>query len=103
MSDTPPLIRQWILLRKLSAYHHGASVQELAQELGVTEKTIRRDLNAFKDAGFQLEEQVGDRGKKTWRICTNGKHPELSFPLDEALALYMGRRFLEPLAGTFFW
>src|SRR5690606_25883363 len=31
------------------------------------------------------------------------KQPELRFPLDEALALYMGRCFLEPLAGTLLW
>jgi proteasome accessory factor B len=31
------------------------------------------------------------------------EQPELSFALDEALALYLGRRFFEPLAGTYFW
>jgi len=29
--------------------------------------------------------------------------PGLTFTFDEAMALYLGRRFLEPLAGTLFW
>jgi proteasome accessory factor B len=29
--------------------------------------------------------------------------PELTFAFDEALALYLGRRFFEPLAGTYLW
>ena len=32
-----------------------------------------------------------------------GIQPPLSFRYDEALALYLGRKFLEPLAGTLFW
>ena len=71
--------------------------------MSVTEKTIRRDLQAFQEAGFPLEETVGDHGRKSWRVHTGNGHPELSFGFDEALALYLGRRFLEPLAGTMLW
>lgn len=103
MNDDSALIRQWRLLKVLSSRHYGATVKELAEEMKVNEKTIRRDLQTFEQVGFPLEESVGERGRKTWKVCGSKDQPELSFALDEALALYMGRRFLEPLAGTFFW
>lgn len=103
VSDNPPLLRQWLLLKTLSARRYGATVAEMARDLGVAEKTIRRDLKAFFEVGFPIEEQIGDRGRKSWRLKAAGDQPEMSFALDEALALYLGRRFLEPLAGTFLW
>ena len=103
MNDDSALIRQWRLLKVLSSRHFGATVKELAEEMKVNEKTIRRDLQTFEQVGFPLEESVGERGRKTWKVCGSKDQPELNFALDEALALYMGRRFLEPLAGTFFW
>lgn len=98
-----PLLRQWMLLRYLGQRRLGATVRELADELGVTEKTIRRDLVVFQDAGFPLVEEVGERGRKTWSLRTDGRQPPLSFSFDEALALYLGRRLLDPLAGTDLW
>ena len=103
MPDIPPLIRQWTILRSLAARHHGVTVREMAQEMGVVQKTIRRDLDLFRSVGFPLEEVVGERGKKTWRMVHDFRQPPLSFTFEEAVALYLGRRFLEPLAGTLFW
>ena len=103
MHDKTSLQRQWSLLKSLSARHYGITVREMAGEMGVSEKTIRRDLDVFRDVGFPLEETVGDFGRKRWRITHPGIQPPLSFRYDEALALYLGRKFLEPLAGTLFW
>jgi len=97
------LVRQWTLLRILCCRRMGATVKELAQEAGVNEKTIRRDLETFQTAGFPLEETVGPHGRKTYRLSPTAAQPPLGFPLDEAMALYLGQRFLEPLAGTVFW
>ncbi len=47
MAEESPLVRQWILLRTLCARRHGATVKEMAQEMGVSDKTIRRDLDTF--------------------------------------------------------
>jgi predicted DNA-binding transcriptional regulator YafY len=66
-------------------------------------RTIRRDLNMFRSVGFRLEETTGDRGCKKWTLASDQGHPPLTFTLDEAAALFMGRQFLEPLAGTPFW
>jgi len=43
MTDESPLVRQWILLRTLCARRYGATVKEMAEEMQVSEKTIRRD------------------------------------------------------------
>ncbi len=103
MSKTPPLVRQWILLRTLCTRRYGITIRELSAEMGVGEKTIRRDLEAFQAAGFLLAETVGQFGRKSYRIDQDKNQPGMSFAFDEAIALYLGRRFLEPLAGTLFW
>lgn len=101
MGDETGLERQWRLLRILGARHLGATIRELAQESGVSEKTIRRDLQTFAKVGFQLQEEKQAHGRKAWKLVVSGDTPSLSFNIDEALALYLGRRFLDPLAGTY--
>jgi proteasome accessory factor B len=103
MTRSTPLVRQWLLLKTLASRHYGATVQELAQELEVHEKTIRRDLAFFSQIGFPLHQQNGRHGRKTWRIATPAGATDISFALDEALALYLGRRLLDPLTGTYLW
>jgi len=103
MNEESPLIRQWILLRTLAARKYGATVKELAREAGVSIKTIRRDLETFQTAGFPLQEVVGDFGRKKWHLESAKPPAELNFTWDEAAALYLGRRLLEPLMGTVFW
>jgi len=69
MGEHSPLVRQWMMLRILSSRHYGVTVKELAEELGVSEKTIRRDLDAFSEAGFPLEETVVEHGRKKWKLA----------------------------------
>ena len=103
MDVSSPLIRQWILLKILSARHYGVTVKELAEEMNVSEKTIRRDLEIFQTAGFPLEETVEEFGRKKWKLESGANPPGLCLLWDEAAAIFMGQRFLEPLAGTPFW
>src|SRR5437868_696997 len=100
MRDDSSLRRQWILLKSLSASRLGLTVREMAIDAGVTEKTIRRDLELFQRIGFPLEETVAEFGRKKWKINGHGNQPPLSFTFEEAAALYVARRFLDPLAGT---
>src|SRR4051794_25781757 len=100
MRDDSSLRRQWILLKSLSASRLGLTVREMAAEVGVNEKTIRRDLDSFQRVGFSLEETVGEFGRKKWKISGHENQPPLSFTFEEAASLYMGRRLLDPLAGT---
>jgi predicted DNA-binding transcriptional regulator YafY len=103
MADDLPLVRQWLLFRLLCQRHYGVSVKDLMQEFDVSEKTVRRDLVTFQRAGFPLKEKLGEFGRKTWYLETGKDAPALTFTFDEAIALHLGRRFLEPLAGTPFW
>jgi|LSQX01.2.fsa_nt_gb predicted DNA-binding transcriptional regulator YafY len=103
MPHESPLTRQWIVLRTVASRRYGATVRELAEELEVSLKTIRRDLDALQAAGLPLEETVVARGLKRWRIDPERWKPSIGFPFDEAVALYVARRLLEPLAGTPFW
>jgi predicted DNA-binding transcriptional regulator YafY len=103
MADQLPLVRQWLLLRTLCSRHFGVTIKDMVHELNVSEKTIRRDLETFQAAGFPLKEVVGEFGRKQWHIEAGKAEPGLNFAYDEAIALYLGRRFLEPLAGTMFW
>ena len=103
MADELPLVRQWLLFRKLCSHHHGLTIKDMMHEFQVSEKTVRRDLETFQNAGFPLQEAVGEFGRKTWHMEGSKDGPGLTFAFDEAIALYLGRRFLEPLAGTMFW
>jgi len=103
MSEHSPLVRQWMMLRILSSRHYGVTVKELAQELGVSEKTVRRDLDAFSEAGFPLEETVVEHGRKKWKLAGDLTVKGVPLHYDEAIALHVARCFMEPLAGTIFW
>jgi predicted DNA-binding transcriptional regulator YafY len=100
MRDEPALRRQWALICALTSRRRPLTVREMAGEAGVSLKTVRRDLELFRSVGFPLEESTGEYGRKTWKITGTGGGPPLSFAFDEAAALYLGRRLLDPLAGT---
>jgi len=103
MPDQPAILRHWLLLRTLAARRQGATLRELAAENGVDPKTIHRDLLLLRRLGFQLKFESGHRGLKHWKLGDAAGLPQLSFTLEEAAALYLGRQFLEPLAGTDFF
>jgi len=92
-----------MLLRILCAHRHGLTLKDLAREMNVSERTIRRDLLTFQMAGFPLQKTAGEYNRKSWRIDHRDGQPEVSFAFDEAVALYLGRHLMEPLAGTPFW
>ena len=99
MADQKGIVRQWIVIRHL-ARPTGATVRELAELCGVTQKTIRRDLEDLQTAGFPLDQESGGHGRKCWRLRFPDQAPGPGFNYDEALALYMSRLFMLPLAGT---
>ncbi|GAB6164101.1 transcriptional regulator [Thermostilla marina] len=99
VADQSQLVRQWRLLRILGARRLGVSVKELAEELEVSEKTIRRDLDIIREVGFPVAEETEAHGRKRFKIAS-AQGVEISLNYEEALSLFVGRRLLETLAGT---
>jgi predicted DNA-binding transcriptional regulator YafY len=96
--------RQLVLLRSLTARRRGITVKELARELEVTDRTIRRDFMRLRRGGVPLvEEAQGTHGGKAWRLAESARLPAVTFTWDEAAVLYLARQLLEPLAGTGLW
>jgi len=60
------LIRTWRLVAFLRA-GGGCTLDRLAREFGVTQRTIRRDLEALQDAGVALYDDKPD-DVRYWRL-----------------------------------
>lgn len=103
MPDRPTLIRQWQMLRRLSASRDGVSVRELADCYVVSDKTVRRDLAAIAEGGFSLVEATTESRLKLWRVELPHHLANPVFDFGEIAALFIGSQFMEPLAGTLFW
>jgi predicted DNA-binding transcriptional regulator YafY len=93
------VIRQWKILKTIEKGRFTSSAK-LASEFGVTERTIRRDVEALQEAGFPLYDDRAD-GKKVWRLV-EGYQQKLAqgFTLSELAALYFSRNMLAFLGGA---
>jgi predicted DNA-binding transcriptional regulator YafY len=93
------VIRQWKILKTIEAGRY-TTAGELADEHGVTERTIRRDIEALQEAGFPLYDDRVD-GRKVWRLVEGYKQRlTQSFTLAELSALYFGRNMMSFLGGA---
>jgi predicted ArsR family transcriptional regulator len=76
MPRNRPLVRSWQLAALLRSASNGLTLDELAQELGVTTRTVRRDLDALEEAYVAI---VKDRdvigGPTRWAMIKHGRCP----------------------------
>ncbi len=95
------VIRQWKLLKETEAARYGLSVEQLAERLGVTSRTIRRDLSQLQEAGFPLEQRQRDT-RRAWSLNREAFKGlmDSGLTLAELCALYFSRALMEFLAGT---
>lgn len=81
----------------------GRTLQQLRAELGVTKRTIQRDLAVLEQTGFPIVSEQRHRSV-IWRLVGDSA---VEGPLDltqqERMALYFSRGLLKPLAGTPFF
>jgi predicted DNA-binding transcriptional regulator YafY len=93
------VIRQWKILKRIEAGRY-TTAQDLADEHGVTERTIRRDIEALQEAGFPLyDERV--EGRKIWRLVEGYKQRlTQTFTLAELSALYFSKNLMSFLGGA---
>jgi predicted DNA-binding transcriptional regulator YafY len=93
------VIRQWKILKRIEAGRY-TTAQDLADEHGVTERTIRRDIEALQEAGFPLYDERSD-GRKVWRLVPGYKQKlTQTFTLAELAALYFGKNLMSFLGGA---
>jgi len=97
------IVRQWRLLVALESASRGLTLPELREAASdpVTDRTIRRDIEALTQAGFPIE--TARRDQKT-RFSLNRDAfrgvAAAGFTLPELCALYFSRSLLTALGGT---
>ena len=86
----------------LKKSQEGVTLKALAERLHVTERTIQRDLATLIERGLPIREYTEAHGRKLWSINEDPFVPA-QFDFEEAAALYLGHRFLAPLANSSLW
>jgi predicted DNA-binding transcriptional regulator YafY len=93
------VIRQWKILKRIEAGRY-TTAQDMAAEHDVTERTIRRDIEALQEAGFPLYDERSE-GRKVWRLVDGYKQKlTQTFTLAELAALYFSKNLLSFLGGA---
>jgi predicted DNA-binding transcriptional regulator YafY len=87
MSDTTT--RALSLLNLLQTHRHWPG-SELAVRLGVTERTVRRDVERLRDLGYRIESTPGAAGG--YRLEAGSAVPPLLLTDEEAVAMAIGLR-----------
>ena len=87
MSDTTS--RTLELLNLLQVHRHWPGA-ELAGRLGVTERTVRRDIERLRELGYRIESTPGVAGG--YRLRAGAALPPLLLSDDEAVAMAIGLR-----------
>jgi len=94
------VIRQWQILREIEAHRTGVTIHELAQNAGVTTRTIRRDLQALQEAGFAMFDEGGEHETKRWKLQVQPfKAVQDGLSVADVAALYLSRSVVEALSG----
>ncbi|OFW12918.1 MAG: hypothetical protein A3F70_17195 [Acidobacteria bacterium RIFCSPLOWO2_12_FULL_67_14] len=104
MRRNTELIRQWTLLQRL-ATRRTNTLPALAADLGVSTRTIRRDLVALQAAGFPIYDDTADEGK-TWRLDARKLAealPRSALTVPELCALYCSRALFRAVTGSHFF
>jgi len=95
------IVRQWEIIRTLEECAHGKSLRALAEQLSVTERTVRRDLEVIERAGFMLDQiTVNDERRSILKRDFFRGVAARGFTLSEMCALYFSRSLLECFGGA---
>ncbi|MBN1550840.1 transcriptional regulator [bacterium] len=102
MSRGEQLSRQWQVLRVLENHRYGISIDELAEKLECSRRTLERDLKALQDMGFPIQSEAKEFGKKYWTLTKQFiESDNLILTPTEIISLYLANQFINPLAGTY--
>lgn len=78
------------MLHELSRTGSGFTLAQLAERYGTDERTIRRDLDAFKEEGYPIiSDNIAENNRKLWRLDTTDHTRRLGrlFDSDHYMAL----------------
>ena len=92
------IVRQLDILRTLHARRYGMNVHELAEEFGVTVRTVQRDLKDLQEVGFLLDQNPRDQ-HIYYQLQKDTGMP-LNFPVTEVAAMIFAERAGLGLVGT---
>ena len=77
----------------------GITIGELAEEFGVTKRTLYRDIKALDEAGYPVLSEILE-GTTYWKLEPSFKGvPPVTFTLNELMALYFSRKLLTSPEG----
>ena len=95
-------LRHWKILLRLEEYRYGLTPKELAEEFGVSDRTIYRDLLTLQSAGFPITNEKRQGKMKYFLINHPGILNKINFSPTELLALHLSKGILSQLEGTIF-
>lgn len=87
MTDTPARLLRLLSLLQTPREWPGS---ELAERLGVTDRTVRRDIDRLRDLGYPVEATLGVAGG--YRLVAGAALPPLLLDDEEAVAIAVGLR-----------
>ncbi|RDI67621.1 helix-turn-helix transcriptional regulator [Nocardia pseudobrasiliensis] len=87
MTDTPARLLRLLSLLQTPREWPGS---ELARRLGVTDRTVRRDVERLRELGYPVEASMGAGGG--YRLAAGAALPPLVFEDEEAVAVAVGLR-----------
>ncbi len=94
-------IRQWSLLKALESRRSGGlTIEELCRELEANRRTVYRDIDVLRAAGFAVDKETHEDGHVYYFIPQGARTPPVPFTTAELLALYFSQGLLKPLDGT---
>ncbi len=80
----------------------GRTLQQLRAELGVTKRTIQRDLQVLEQTGVPVTSEKRARSVY-WRLIYDPADAAVDLTHEERMALYFARGLMKPLVGTPFY
>ncbi|MEE1767068.1 YafY family protein [Streptomyces sp. JV185] len=87
MSDTPARLLKLLSVLQGGREHTGP---ELAERLGISPRTVRRDIDRLRELGYPVEATIGAIGG--YRLVAGMAMPPLLLEDDEAVAVAVGLR-----------
>jgi len=97
--ETGQIARALRVLGALRGFKHGRRIAEIAQEVGASERTVRRDLGELRDAGFDIEIAKVDQ-RSIALLAVEKTYSPVSITKSERLTLLAVRNVFEVLRGT---